>query len=308
MKLNARSSAEYTKRRVKELRDARSFTQENLAERAGLSVETIQRVERVGKGSRSTINAIAKGLGTASESLVGSSKTFVTAIMSEKGGVGRTTICFNLAALLAGRGHKVCAIQVDEWGQLFKSCHARPADLPCIPSCILSDPDMLDDWMSKATTFSHIFIDGTRYSPEINRSLVSNADLVLIPVTNRVMDVPGIDLLMQQIAAFVPSRAVPVMLVFNQVWHQCYREVKKDLYELELRYQRPFAHAVLTARATYARSHYGGITRLPPHAPSDTPRAKDSKEAAKELAILWREAEEFVYNHDLRPPHGNYCE
>jgi hypothetical protein len=78
--------------------------------------------------------------------------------------------------------------------------------------------------------------------------------------------------------------------------------VKTDLCELELRYRRPFAHAVLTARATYARSHYGGITRLPPHAPSDTPRARDSKKAVKELATLWCEAEKFVYNHDLRRP------
>jgi hypothetical protein len=80
------------------------------------------------------------------------------------------------------------AIRVDEYEQLFQSCHARPANLPGISSCILSDPDVLGDWMSKATTFSHVFIDATRSKPEVNHSLLSNAALVLVPITNRVAD------------------------------------------------------------------------------------------------------------------------
>lgn len=49
--------------RVRELREAKSWSQEHLADAAGLSVRTIQRVESEGLGSAETRLALASALG-----------------------------------------------------------------------------------------------------------------------------------------------------------------------------------------------------------------------------------------------------
>ena len=48
--------------RLKELRTARAWSMEQLAGRAGVTVKTIQRAERTGKVTTSTLIAIAEAL------------------------------------------------------------------------------------------------------------------------------------------------------------------------------------------------------------------------------------------------------
>lgn len=49
--------------RVKELREAAKLTQEALAYKAGVSLGTVQRAERVGRASTETLSKIATALG-----------------------------------------------------------------------------------------------------------------------------------------------------------------------------------------------------------------------------------------------------
>jgi cellulose biosynthesis protein BcsQ/DNA-binding XRE family transcriptional regulator len=286
--MSAQSRA--TPQRARLLRLGADLTQEQLAEKASVSVETVQRLERTGHVSVKTIAAIARALGVDASEIKSSMGRAVVACMSEKGGVGRTTLTFNLSVLLASLGNSVCAIQVDECGILVEECHvARRRPLPKFSSCWMPDADVIDDLLASSRSYSHIIIDGSGYRPEVNEVLIAKADLILVPIVHPVMEEPALDSLMAQITAKRGLSNAPIVLVFNQCWPND-PDLEDDLRKIERRYGCHFPNSRLTRRKTFTTDENGSLFG-PLNSPVLTPRAREAKKACQELAQLWNTAE-----------------
>ena len=79
-------------------------------------------------------------------------------ICNNKGGVGKTTICFCLAGALAGMGKKVLLVDMDQQGSLSSSFLPKISDLPCtIANVILDDSSPIRKAIQK-TNFENIDI------------------------------------------------------------------------------------------------------------------------------------------------------
>jgi transcriptional regulator with XRE-family HTH domain len=279
--------------RARLLRLGADLTQEQLAEKASVSVETVQRLERTGHVSVKTIAAVARALGVDVSEIKSMGRAVVVVRLSEKGGVGRTTLTFNLSVLLASLGNSVCAIQVDERGILVEECHAaRQRPLPKFSSCWMPDADVINDWLTSSRSYSHIIIDGSRYCPEVNEVLIAKADLILVRIVDPVMEEPALDSLMAQIAAKRGLSNAPIVLVFNQCWPND-PDLEDDLRRIERRYGRHFPNSRLTRRKTFTTGENGALFG-PLNSPVLTPRAREAKKACQELAQLWNTAERVL--------------
>lgn len=65
----------------------------------------------------------------------------IIGICNNKGGVGKTTVCFCLAGALAEAGKKVLLVDMDQQGSLSSSFISHIHDLPCTISDVLLDED-----------------------------------------------------------------------------------------------------------------------------------------------------------------------
>lgn len=108
----------------------------------------------------------------------------IIACSGMKGGVGKTTICVNLAAVLLARGRKVMLVDADPqrsaatWVDIRRE-HKHP--LPTImtaPQADLHQPKQLPTF---APNFDQILIDGPPRLFDMQRSILMVADLVLFP-------------------------------------------------------------------------------------------------------------------------------
>lgn len=279
--------------RARLLRTHAGFTQEKLAEAASVSIETVQRLERTGNVGPKTISAVAHALRVDPAELSRASEPMVIACMSEKGGVGRTTLTFNLSVLLASLGHSVCAVQVGEHDPIVRQCRAeRHRPLPRLSSCWIPDPQVMEDWLVGSRTFSHIFIDAARYRPEMNKVLIAQSDLILVPITHLAMEEGPLDILMNQIAEQAPLDNARILLLFSQRWTN-ENEYADDLARVERRYGRLFPSVRITQRSVCEVSEDGSL-RGALNTPVLRPWARNARKACQELAEIWCEAEHVV--------------
>ena len=195
------------------------------------------------------------------------------AIVSQKGGSGKTTLAVNLATRAAQAKHEACVIDTDPQATAAAWGDWRGDFLPVV---VTSPPARLARTIEKAskTGVDFIVIDTPPHADAAAREAIKAADLVLIPTKPRAFDLHALE----PIAELVGFAKKPAFVVLNAVPSGAtvlVEDAKRAAKEMQLQ----VCPVMLGDRADFHRSSAKGETA----AELDV----DGK-AAKEIEKLWK--------------------
>jgi chromosome partitioning protein len=136
----------------------------------------------------------------------------VIAIVSQKGGSGKTTLAVNLATRAAGAGHESCVIDTDPQATAAAWSDWRGDFLPVV---VTAPPARLTRTIASAAKqgVDFIVIDTPPHADAAAREAIKAADLVLIPTRPRAFDLAALE----PIADLVSFAGTPAYVVLNAV-------------------------------------------------------------------------------------------
>lgn len=130
-------------------------------------------------------------------------------IGATKGGVGKTTIATNLAAIDVGKGNDSILVDSDKQGSAASWSEVRNGqEVPHVPCIQKYGKGLINELKGLATKYTHVFVDTGGHDSEEMRSAMVVADLLLIPIRPSQLDVwelPKIIQLAQQSQIYNPK-------------------------------------------------------------------------------------------------------
>lgn len=195
------------------------------------------------------------------------------AIVSQKGGSGKTTLAVNLATRAAQAGHESCVVDTDPQATAAAWSDWRGDYLPVV---VTSPPARLGRTIesAKKNGVDFIVIDTPPHADAAAREAIKQADIVLIPTKPRAFDLHALE----PIADLVEFAKKPAFVVLNGVPAGATvltKDARKAAKDMGLK----ISSVELGDRAAFHRSSAKGET-----AAEIDPDGK----AAKEIDKLWK--------------------
>ena len=200
----------------------------------------------------------------------------IISLLNQKGGVGKTTIAVNLAALFSRAGLRVLLVDADPQGSALAWSAAREAE-PSFVVVGMAKPTLHRELPALAGHYDLVLIDGAPRVNELGRAAILASDLVLIPVQPSPYDVWAAAETVQLVReARLYKESLRAAFVINRVI--AHTAIGRDvLTALEQYQETPPLGAALVQRVIYAESAARGLEVV-----EVAPRG----EAAKELTRL----------------------
>ena len=212
----------------------------------------------------------------------------VVAVVSLKGGVGKSTIALNLAAALHRAGHRVLVVDADpaqgscqEWARI-----GAEAGRDGPPVVALEGARLRRDLERVAAGFEVVVIDGPPRLDAEARAAMVVADVVVLPVTCGAFDVLALRRTLELLEAAQearPDRPIRAAAVLNRA--DARTALATVTREAVLALGVPVLATQLGSRVAYGEANAGGVGVVG-YAPSSTAAAEVEALTGEVVAML----------------------
>lgn len=205
---------------------------------------------------------------------------YLVAVVNLKGGAGKTTTCYNLAAALAEQKKRVMVVDADPQNTLVKLASRAPEGNP-FPAAVMnlaaSGQRLTAMLRSYLDQYDYILIDGppSQTAPQ-TQGAVGAADLVLIPSSPSIFELESSAETAAVVREKLEEREFPVAVVLNRTKNT--RVHRVGVADAERQVGFPVLPVSLRQRTAYEEMALLGLSVLES---SDAEAAEDVRNLCK---------------------------
>lgn len=176
------------------------------------------------------------------------------AIISQKGGSGKTTLALHLAVAAERAGHSVAVLDLDPQSSAAAWGDSRESDAPSVTSIQASRLTQAKDVAAKAGATLTI-LDTAPHSESAAVSAAKAADLILVPCRPGILDLRAIE----TTASIIKLVGKPGFVVLNHAPPRAPRLIE-DAIEAVGQHGLEVSPVVIHQRSAFTHSLTGGLT------------------------------------------------